>query len=333
MSVSMNIEATKILGKDDRVSFRVAPCLRLVNVVGNLGLVGWVVLLTCLLPEGSLVAQNFDGNGVGGLQRTENANYHEELGAIDRILKSRHDASTFDSNSQQQTGMISPTSYTDRIPAEPAGSWNAADLEQIASLKSDVEASPGTQLNFVERERAGQPEQNASGQPDRNNLGQLLANIGMNLAFVLLIAIGFIAIAKQWMKTPGGSAEPKDTESTKLRVIETLNVAPKAKLMVVQWKTSQVLVATDPNGVKAMIPLTSSFVDTLEEVESEFGRTEERDRQRTEPTRSRSQNAERSKAAEGLDGVDEKLMKMLLSSVTKKAGSNKNPQRAYSSKG
>ncbi len=247
--------------------------------------------------------------------------------AIDRIVNSdrsktmplQYDRQVVRSNYEQER--LSPRSQlrdyppANVIPVEPA-------------RVEDSTAKP----NFIEREKYSDQSSVESGsQPKKQHFGKLIANLGMNLAFVLLVGIGFIAFAKQWIK-PQSTSEPSASEEgvSKLKVQEEMTLDGKTKIRVLRWKNSEVLVASDSEGVKSMVALVPSFAESLDQIKEPMEETPAPPERA--PTNKRADRVSTSSSEQnesGARGVDDRLIQMLLESANRTAKASK----SYSRKG
>ena len=258
------------------------------------------------------------------------------VGAIDRIMGSTHKSLREPAVTPQFDQQVVPSSYNKGVEVAPmSGAWSHDDIQAIAAQASGLQnhsqefGSP--KLNFVEREKSAQtPTQT----PKKQNLGQLISNLGMNLAFVLFIGVGIVVLAKQWIK-PKSKSQDSDGQ---LRVTETLSLDGRSTLRVIQWKSSQILVASDAQGVKAMVPL-SSFAGTLDDVEAELSHQEVPESREVSPrpasrlTPQPTPQPQRfkkqaQKKTDAPGAIDDRLIQMLLDSANRAAAS-----KSYSSKG
>lgn len=265
-------------------------------------------------------------------QTSTNNPYRSNSSAVDRLVNSRP-ASPIPS-SPTYDGQVIRTSY-ERSPAirtADGDGWTNEDVRGIAELSR--ETTTGRKPNFIEREKAASetPVKASAATPKKQHFGKLIANLGMNLAFVLLVGIGFMVIAKHWTKPEAaGTKNASSTSPSSLQVKEELVLDGKTKLRIVQWKDSEILVASDAEGVRSMVALTPAFSDTLDQLENDLEEqaatepakvvAEERpvrERQKLKPT-----------ATSKPDGIDDRLIQMLLDSANRSAAASK----PYSSRG
>jgi flagellar biogenesis protein FliO len=253
----------------------------------------------------------------------------------------------------EQTTYRSPTGRDRQFDSRQFN--EQAQRSQFSSLMNDDSTvASSAKMNFIQRDnlQSTQPAEN-SGKPEQQNLGQLISKLGMNLAFVLFLAIGGVLAAKQWIK-PGSPAMRKTstsakTETPSMQIIDTLRIDSKTTLRLIECDDSRVLVATDAAGIKSVNLLTPSFdhallndVEAFEKTEPqravqsdsfEEGATPKRGPKHTSyaPTINKSkptptiyqpprENATTSThtSKESSDGMDEKLIRMLLENSKKR---------------
>lgn len=199
------------------------------------------------------------------------------------------------------------------------------DLNTLAEQHKAAYSNQDEQLNFVERDRVANVQPKSKRSPTKKqHFGQLMAKLGMNLAFVLAIAIGFILLAKNWMK-PGVKTKSGSDSSESIQVIENVKLDAKTTLSVVQWQSQKILVANDAQGVKSMVVLNPAFDQTLDQFSAE---PETESPPPTRHTRQQSRTnqvaAYRNESAKTKDnGVDERLIKMLLENANRQSAQNR----------
>ena len=147
---------------------------------------------------------------------------------------------------------------------------NLTSVEAVSPADS-TDASPNQRtLNFLERESLSrQTLTQEDGDSSFHDVGQLVSRIGMNLAFVLFMGLGGVLLAKQWIDSKGkkktgkkvGSAQPEEDVDS-MEVQEVLRLDAKSTLQLIRCGSTQLLVATDSMGIKAVNVLNA----TTEEV-------------------------------------------------------------------
>ena len=89
---------------------------------------------------------------------------------------------------------------------------------------------------------------------------KLIERIAYNTLFVLILGVGFIFVAKKWLK-PGGAAV--NQVGSDFEVLNTLSLPGKSNLLLVKVDDERLLVAIDPAGIKSVLHLTDSFAEKL----------------------------------------------------------------------
>ncbi|MEM7454611.1 MAG: hypothetical protein AAF456_09705 [Planctomycetota bacterium] len=209
-----------------------------------------------------------------------------------------------------QDSNVSPVYFPEASPSPPIATppRNAAPLSSAGAVDG-IE-----QLNFIERENAGQNyQEEESGEKEKESLPQLISRIGLNLALVLTFASAFIIGARRFMnKTHGQVSSKSGGEKGSLEVKETLTLNNRTTLYLVQWRSNRVLVACDTDGIKSVELLNSSFGQTL----SELAGDEPVDTSSPPPVAS-GREARTTMDREPEQGVDEKIIRMLLQNASK----------------
>ena len=246
-----------------------------------------------------------------------------ESSAIDRIMNSGRPESL----QIQYDGQVVRSSYEQERSLRPMTRQQFSPTGNTQPIPSNVDSE---RPNFIEREKqTTEPVTESSSKPKKQHFGKLIANLGMNLAFVLLVGIGFIVVAKQWIKPQGfGKKETSEQGSSSLEIQEELILDGKTKIRVVRWKNSDVLIASDPDGVKSMVALAPSFSKSLEQIEE----VEELENEPPKPQKSKSSSSAskpEKKNESDSKGVDDRLIQMLLESANRSAKASK----SYSRKG
>jgi flagellar biogenesis protein FliO len=103
--------------------------------------------------------------------------------------------------------------------------------------------------------------------PDAPSPRGMLLRLGLGTFLVLILCAGTLWVGKRWIQVSpvGGSA------GTLLRVVETLPLGNRCALHLVTAGTRQILVGMDASGLKAMIPMTEPFENTLSDLTPEDG--------------------------------------------------------------
>ena len=99
---------------------------------------------------------------------------------------------------------------------------------------------------------------------DRERFQKLLKHLGINTCIVMCFGVGFILIAKLWVK--GKHPKKSRTSDTTIQIRSTLKLSPKSSLFLVQTGEHRLLVASNQNGIKSVVKLTDSFSQTLDSI-------------------------------------------------------------------
>lgn len=90
---------------------------------------------------------------------------------------------------------------------------------------------------------------------------ELFERIAYNTMFVLAFGVGFIFVARVWIKPTAAKANEKQSQ---FEVLSTLKLPGKSNLMLVKVDSERLMVALDQTGVKSVVHLSDSFADKLE---------------------------------------------------------------------
>lgn len=95
----------------------------------------------------------------------------------------------------------------------------------------------------------------------QSKLQDVAEKVIYNTMIVLSIGVGFVLVAKQFLKPKKASS--KNENSNEFNVVSSMKLAPKVTLMLVEVGDDRLVVATDPTGIKSVVRLTESFATTL----------------------------------------------------------------------
>lgn len=101
--------------------------------------------------------------------------------------------------------------------------------------------------------------------PDGSKLQDVAEKVVYNTLIVLSIGIGFVFVAKLFLKQKGGVATKSNNHGFK--VLSSMKLAPKSNLMLVEVGEDRLVIATDPGGIKSVVRLAESFASTLGDFE------------------------------------------------------------------
>lgn len=136
-------------------------------------------------------------------------------------------------------GLFLPKSFRDR----PEPSMTVPAAEQVQEKKDALEYEPPPL-------------------PDVPTPSSMFLRLGLGTIFVVILCIVTLWAGKRWVRplaVPGG-------EDRKLRILESLPLAARCSLLLLQAGETKVLVGLDQAGIKALLPLPQAFEQTLEAV-------------------------------------------------------------------
>ncbi len=116
--------------------------------------------------------------------------------------------------------------------------------------------------SFIERESAATPA------GDKIDASEMISRIGVNLMFVLALAVGGILLFKQLQKGKTAAAAETPAGLNGLKIDQVLQVSRGVSLYLVDSAASKVLVAVDGGGIKSVNVLPPRFADTLDQPET-----------------------------------------------------------------
>jgi flagellar biogenesis protein FliO len=173
--------------------------------------------------------------------------------------------------------------------------------------------------SFIDRENADAPEKSA-------NASDMVTRIGVNLVFVLALAVGGILLVKHFQKGKlvAGGATPEGLAG--LKIDQVLQVTRGVSLYLVDGMSSKVLVAVDSGGIKSVNVLPGRFEDALDEPEA-FSQSRESQSVESRPAvspsvsqrRSQRRSSRRSINETSTSEIDENLIKLLLNKAKEAA--------------
>lgn len=157
--------------------------------------------------------------------------------------------------------------------------------------------------SFIDRENAALPQ-------EKENPTDFVTRIGVNLVFVLALAIGVLLTVRVFQK---GKLDPKKqvpADLAGLKIDQVLQVTRGVSLYLVDSVASKILVAVDGGGIKSVNVLPARFEDELDEPEA-FSRAS--DSPRSAATAAQRQSSRRGINTTSTSDIDENLIKLLLS--------------------
>jgi hypothetical protein len=100
--------------------------------------------------------------------------------------------------------------------------------------------------------------------PIDQDLGKMMSRIAINSCFVLAIAVGGILLARQWFFR-GNKIVNLGTDRAALCVKQILKIDSRITLRLIQWRSTDILVASDTTGLKSVSILNATFQEKLDE--------------------------------------------------------------------
>ena len=107
---------------------------------------------------------------------------------------------------------------------------------------------------------------------DQGKFQRLIKHLAINTGIVLCIGIAFVFIAKQWFT--GKAPRQKSKIKPAIQITSTLKLSPKSNLFLVEAGDQRLVIASDHNGIKSVVPLNNSFSDTLDSI-ADIARSDE----------------------------------------------------------
>ena len=126
-----------------------------------------------------------------------------------------------------------------------------SDAENVLSSLGTSESSDASASRFAS---------------DGGKMRLLAEKLAINTVIVMVCGVGFIFIARQWLKL---KRPVTNTPEVAFEIKSKIQISPKSHLMLVNLGSERLVVATDATGVKSLIRLTDSFADTLDAMENE----------------------------------------------------------------
>ena len=153
----------------------------------------------------------------------------------------------------------------------PAPVWHDETLQNSQRWK-DNDVSKDAAQSFA-NEPSIETGQTSSARAETSDLPatspefrKVIERIALSTCLVLCGGVGFILVAKQFMKFK----EPVRAVATEsIQIRSTLQLSPKSHLHLVETGTHKLVVASDQNGIRSVVPLADSFSQTLESFEQD----------------------------------------------------------------
>ncbi|MEM6468473.1 MAG: hypothetical protein AAF802_02805 [Planctomycetota bacterium] len=183
-------------------------------------------------------------------------------------------------------------------------------------LRRDLEKQNTQQhmQSFIEREKETPVEKSTSAT-------ELISKLGMNLVFVLAIAIAAILAIRSFQKGKLNAKAEAPDGIAGLKIDQVLQVARGVSLYLIDGPQSKVLVALDASGIKSVHLMPGDFADGLDDPEAFVGQIDpitKPSRETTSESRSR-RNKRQQVDTKSTSEIDENLIRLLLNQSKKAA--------------
>lgn len=97
--------------------------------------------------------------------------------------------------------------------------------------------------------------------PEPPNTGAMLLRLGLGTAFVLVLCVGSLFLAKPWLQ----KLQTTGAGNQALKVEASVPLGNRAVLYLVKVGDTQLVAGTDATGLKSLIALPTSFKDMLDQ--------------------------------------------------------------------
>jgi flagellar biogenesis protein FliO len=171
-------------------------------------------------------------------------------------------------NARAQTGThVDAASQPQPTAAQPADRLPSA-ARTVSNLFSKQEAGEpaakdARSANRRDRWTSGPLTYQEPQAPDPADLGGIAARLVLGTVVVLGACVVSLWLARRWL--PGGAAPTKG--QGRMKVIDTLSLAHRCCLQLVEIEGRQVLIGYDAGGIRTVTPLAPSFADEEEQAE------------------------------------------------------------------
>lgn len=191
-------------------------------------------------------------------------------------------------------------------PVEQGAGFISAERNQAQSRQDLSRLNTQEHLqSFIDRE-SSEPAQAKASATD------MITRIGVNLVFVLALAVGGILLVKMIQKGRVGGSSSPPADLAGLKIDQVLQVTRGVSLYLVDSMASKILVAVDGGGIKSVNVLPARFEDELDEPEA-FSRKRESVTARNVDDGPGRQSSRRRVNKTSTSDIDDNLIKLLLS--------------------
>ncbi|MEO1615034.1 MAG: hypothetical protein AAFV88_04240 [Planctomycetota bacterium] len=190
----------------------------------------------------------------------------------------------------------------------------APNLENELRRDLEQQNSERHRKSFIEREQAAE-------EPETASATEMISRMGINLVFVLAIAVGAILLIRNFQKGKLGTTPTDNAGLTGLKIDQVLQVARGVSLYLIDGPSSKVLVAIDSSGIKSVHVMPGDFADGLEDPEAFVGSHQaSTDVPASETREPESRRHSRRKVdTTSSSEIDENLIRLLLNQSSKAA--------------
>ena len=278
-------------------------------------------LVFALSCEGTLSAQMYSKHADGGRQSfsgivdrlTDNDPEPNRMRPVDTKRYSQAERSDPRTESRlrpvgDEAVTLRPQPMSVRQTSYDAPSLDTAIAEQSDESERQARGRLHAQehlQSFIEREAAAEPAK------EKINPSDMISRIGVNLIFVLALAIGGILLVKYLQKGKLSRAPETPAGLSGLKIDQVLQVSRGVSLYLIDSAAAKVLVAVDASGIKSVNVLPGRFEDALEEPEA-FGRVEKPVAPEPAPRKERLKTSRRRIDETSSSDIDQNLIKLLL---------------------
>lgn len=170
--------------------------------------------------------------------------------------------------SQPTTATIAKSTSTDESTAAADATLSRQLADWIDPPKSPPTASVSNQPVVTTSSTTGPEsslEYNPEAFPEPINLGSLVLRLFGGTAIVLAACVAFLWFGKNWLN----KGVLFSSESNRMRVIETLGLAPGCCVKLIDIDGRRFAAAIDSSGMKELVPLGDTFDESLAKLEAE----------------------------------------------------------------
>jgi flagellar biogenesis protein FliO len=188
----------------------------------------------------------------------------------DLIVDSNVHASKYEA--ETNSGLKPIKNLLDSLGQAPSPDPLTADRTSVSDVieRLNSDSGPAEGLAQVRDPAAGMNEVPAekiplskSGKFDQGRFQSLLKQLATSTFLVMLVGVGFILVAKRWVK---GSKPASKSNDLAIEIMSTLKLSPKSNLHLIQAGEQRLIVALDQNGINTVVPLNESFSNTLDSI-------------------------------------------------------------------